>query len=96
MLFAVIGFFKPGIDTSPVKLQRSVNEHLGQIGLHLRLAGPLRDRGGKHTGFMVCLEAETFAAAEAYLGQSPYFEAKMYERVEVVEYTLEVGAGQLR
>lgn len=89
MHFAVMGFFKPGIDHELPRLQRDFNEHLAQRPI--RLLGALRDRSGRRTGFMALLEVEGFAQAEAYLQQSPYFSAGLYERVEVVEYAIEVG-----
>ncbi len=91
MLCAVMGFFKPGIDSHPAKLQAVLNEHLSQPLISLKLAGPLKDRLGKSVGLMVCLEVASFDKAEAYLSESPFFKNDMYERVEVVEYSLEVG-----
>ncbi len=96
MLFAVMGFFGATADTEPATLQPALNEHLGQPLLQIRLAGPLRDRDGRRVGMMVCIEAATFADAERYLHESPYFEAGLYDRVQVVEFDLEVGAGQLK
>ena len=91
MLFAVMGFFKPGIETLPAKLEADLNEHLSQPFISLKLAGPLKNRLGKSVGLMVCLEVADFDKAEAYLSESPFTKNDMYERVEVVEYSLEVG-----
>ncbi len=96
MLFAVMGFFKPNTDTEPANLQAAISEHFGQPLLHIRLAGPLRDPNGCRVGIMVLIEAEHFADAERYLRSSPYLEAGLYERVEIVEFDIEVGAGMLR
>jgi hypothetical protein len=60
MLFAVIGFFRPGIDTAPQRLQGDFNEHLGQPLLHIRLAGAIRARDGRRIGYMELMEANSF------------------------------------
>ena len=91
MLFAVMGYFKPGVDTAPANLQDDFNEHLGQPNFGIRLAGALRDRDGKRIGFMGLLEADSFDRAEAYLRQSPYAKADLYGRMEVMEFPVEVG-----
>lgn len=96
MLFAAMGFFRAMADTEPANLQEAFNEHLGQGLLRIRLAGPLRDRDGRRVGMMACIEAATFADAERYLHQSPYFKAGLYDRVQVVQFDLEVGAGELK
>lgn len=91
MLFAVMGFFKPGHDTLPLRLEPELNEHFSQPYFPLKLAGKLKNREGKSVGMMVCLEAAGFDQAEAFLRASPYSQSKMYERVEVLEYSVEVG-----
>lgn len=91
MLFAVMGFFRPGVDTSPQNLQADFNEHIGQPLLQIRFAGAIQDRQGNRIGYMELMEAESFDRAEAYLRSSPYFAARLYDRVEVGEYALEVG-----
>jgi hypothetical protein len=92
MLFAVMGFFRPGIDTAPQRLQGDFNEHLGQPLLHIRLAGAIRARDGRRIGYMELMEADSFDQADAYLRSSPYFAAHLYDRVEVGEYGLEAGS----
>ncbi len=42
------------------------------------------------------MEADSFDAAEAYLRESPYYRAHLYDRVEVGRYAPEVGALALR
>ncbi len=91
MLFALLGFFKPGVDTAPDRLQGDVNEYLGQPFVHLRLGGLLRDEAGRRVGTMILMQAESFARATAFAKSDPYFASQLYERVEVVEYVLEVG-----
>ena len=92
MLFALTGFFRSGVDTSPAALQPDFNEHLGQPYQHIRLAGAIRGRDGKRIGWLTLLEADSFDRAEAYLHESPYFAAHLYERIEVGQYEPEVGS----
>jgi uncharacterized protein YciI len=91
VIFVAMGFFKAGIDPAPPELQAALNEHLAQPIRHIRLAGYLRGEDGGRKGFMVVLEVAGFEEAGAYLKSSPYFAADLYERVEVVEYAIEVG-----
>jgi uncharacterized protein YciI len=91
MLFAVMGFFKPGVDTAPAHLQADLNEHLAQPAMNVRLAGYLKDAEGRRTGLMAILDVDSHARAQAYLHASPYFIAGLYERCEVAEYDLELG-----
>ena len=91
MLFAVIGFFKPDVDTAPAKLQADFNEHLAQPTLRIALAGYLKSREGARTALMGLIEAESFDRAEAFLHASPYFEAGLYDRIEVLHFDVEVG-----
>lgn len=91
MLFAITGTLKPGGDALIPGVQDAFNEHLAQPYRHIRLAGMTRGADRQRTGFMVLLEADSFADAESYLHESPLFQAGAYERTEVAEYVLEVG-----
>lgn len=91
MLYAIMGFFKPGIDPDQPSLAADLNEHLAQPAMQVRLAGFFRDDAGRKTGVMALLEADSIDRARAYLEASPYFTAGLYERCEVVAYDLEVG-----
>ncbi len=91
MLFAVMGFLKSVNGIPSGRAQAEMNEHLGQQILQLRLAGPLKNREGAQIGLMVLIEADNFPAAEAYLHESPNFKNGLYERVEVAEYSIEIG-----
>ncbi|CAN5137502.1 hypothetical protein BH09PSE3_BH09PSE3_15450 [soil metagenome] len=96
MIFAITGHFSPDAKPDAPALQSELNEHLGQALIKVRLAGPLYNFDGKKTGFLVCLEADDFQSARAYLHESPYFKAGCYDRVEIAHFAVEVGAGQLR
>lgn len=90
MLFALIGFLKPEAEERLPDAD-AINEHLAQPFRRTHLAGYLRREGGRRAGVMMLVEAESFAKAEALLRQSPFIKANLYERVEVMEYALEVG-----
>lgn len=96
MLFALIGFFHKPAGVEAVAFESKLTAHLAQLVLHIRLAGALRDRAGQHIGYMAIMNAPDFAAAEAYVSQSPYFQADRYKRIDIVEYALLVGAGELK
>ncbi len=91
MLFVVAGYFKPGIDSAPADLQADFNEHLAQTNLRIRAAGPLLGRDRQRIGFMGIIECESFDHAQAFLDDSPYAKAGLYDRTEVAEYVNEVG-----
>jgi len=91
MLFALIGFLKPDIAEDRLPDAERINEHLAQPFRRTHLAGFLRHEGGRRAGLMMLIEANSFAEAEGFLHQSPFFKADLYERVEVAEYALEVG-----
>jgi uncharacterized protein YciI len=91
MLFALIGLLKPDVRQEQLPDSDAVNEHLAQPFRRTHLAGFLRHDDGNRAGLMMLIEADTFAEAEGFLRQSPFFKADLYERVEVLEYTLEVG-----
>jgi uncharacterized protein YciI len=91
MLYVVAGYFKPGVDPEPAALQDDFNEHLAQTNLRIRAAGPLRDRDGKRIGFMGLVETEGFDRAQAFIDESPYAKAGLYDRIEVAQYVNEVG-----
>jgi hypothetical protein len=89
MNFLLIGLFKPGAQTHGLRMSVDWNEHLAQRPL--RIAGPLLDESGGQRGWMAVLTTESLDAAQAFLHSSPYFEADLYERVEVFELAIEVG-----
>lgn len=96
MLFALIGFFRTPAGVEAASFEAELTDHLAQPVLHIHLAGALRDRAGQPIGYMAIMHAPDFAAAEAYVSQSPYFKADRYDRIEIVEYALLVGAGALK
>lgn len=91
MQYLVAGILKPGSDDRLMALHDEFNEHLGQSSGRISLFGLLRDRTGQRSGYLAFIDAKDFDEAEAFLKQSPFYENDLYERVEVAEFTPEVG-----
>ncbi len=91
MLYLVAGILKPGSEEQLIKFRNEISEHLAQPFRKIALAGALRGKDGKRQGYIAFIEAQSFADAEAYLDQSPLFQNDLYERVEVAEFSAEVG-----
>src|SRR3954453_406497 len=91
MLFLVAGIFKQGVEDRLLELRNEWNEHLSQPNPKISLFGALRDKEGKRIGYLALLEAADFAAAEAFLAQSPFYQNALYERVQIAEFNPEVG-----
>ncbi len=88
MLFAFLCTDKPGhlnvrMDTRPAHL-----EHLNKLNDEgtLKMAGPFLDDEGKPNGSLVIVEAEDMAAARALAEADPYYQAGLFEKVEVKPY----------
>ena len=91
MLFMIQGILKPGSEEQLLALHNEFNEHLAQPFPNLAAAGVLRDRDGKRRGYLGFIEGGSFADAERYLHDSPFFQDGLYERVDIFEYNVEVG-----
>jgi uncharacterized protein YciI len=91
MLFMVAGYFKEGAEAQLIKFRDEFNEQLSQPSPPLIAAGALRDEDGKRRGYMGFLEAASIDDARAFIERSPFYRENLYERVEVLEYALEVG-----
>lgn len=88
MLFAFLCTDKPGhlnvrMETRPAHL-----EHLNKLNADgtLKMAGPFLDDEGKPNGSLVIVEAEDMAAARALAEADPYYQAGLFETVEVKPY----------
>ncbi|MFN7025439.1 MAG: YciI-like protein [Pseudorhizobium sp.] len=88
MMFAFLCTDKPGhldvrMETRPAHL-----EHLNKLNDEgtLRMAGPFLDDEGKPNGSLVIVEAEDMAAARALAEADPYYQAGLFETVEVKPY----------
>jgi uncharacterized protein YciI len=92
MQYLVAGILKPGSNDQLVALHDEFNEHLGEEAGKISLFGLLRDKSGQRSGYVAFIEAENFDEAERFLKHSPFYQNELYERVEVAEFTPEVGA----
>ena len=91
MHYLVAGIFKPGSDQKAIAFHDEFNDHLGQSAHSITLFGLLRGKNGERKGYLAFVEAKNFDEAEAFLEQSPFYQNDLYERVEVAEFTPEVG-----
>ena len=91
MLFAWIGFIRPGAEKIPQDVQQQTNDFLQQPYLPISSVGPLCDVNGRLAAMLMIFEAENRTAAEALVENSPYRKAGLYERHELYEYRNEVG-----
>ena len=91
MLYLVAGILKPHTDEDQLRLRDEWNEHLSQPNRKISLFGALRDKEGERAGYLAIIEAEDFKDAESYLQQSPFYQDQLYDRVQVAEFSPEVG-----
>lgn len=91
MLYAWIGFLKLGAETIPAALQQSATDFLSQPLIKIRAAGPLRDGSGKRAAMMMIFEHDSREAAEAFVKDSPYLQAELYEDHRLYDFANEVG-----
>ncbi|MEO8455688.1 MAG: YciI family protein [Sphingomicrobium sp.] len=91
MQYLIAGILKPGVEDALLALHNDFNEHLAQPYRTIALAGALRGKDGKRTGYVAIIEADSFEDAEAWLNQSPFYANHLYERVEVAQFAPEVG-----
>lgn len=91
MHYLVAGILKPGSEQELLALHDEFNDHLGQSSHKISMFGLLRSKDGKRSGYIAFIDANNFDDAEAFLKESPFYEHDLYERVEVAEFTPEVG-----
>jgi uncharacterized protein YciI len=91
MLFAWIGYLKPGADMIPQDVNQQSNDFLQQPYIPIHSVGPLCDENDHRAGMMMVFEAENREAAEALVENSPYKRAGLYEDARLYEYRNEVG-----
>jgi uncharacterized protein YciI len=90
MLFAWIGFIKPGAEMVPQEVNQLTTDLLQQPFLEIHSAGPLCEND-RRAGMLFIFEADNRAAAEALVENSPYLKAGLYEQHHLYEYRNEVG-----
>ena len=91
MHYLVAGILKPGSEDQLLRLHDEFNDHLGQSSHKISLFGLLRDKTGQRRGYLAFIHARDFDDAEEFLKESPFYQNDLYERVEVAEFTPEVG-----
>jgi uncharacterized protein YciI len=91
MLFAWMGFIKPGAETIPQQVNQESNDFLQQPFLSIHSVGPLCDENGRKAAMLMIFEADDRKAAEALAESSPYRNAGIYERHYLFEFRDEVG-----
>ena len=91
MLYAWIGFLKPDADPIPQSVQLLATDFLSQPLIKIRAAGPLRDGSGNRAAMMIIFEHDSREAAEAFVKDSPYLQADLYDDHQLYEYANEVG-----
>lgn len=91
MLFAIVVFLKPGADGELEKLSGELNEQIGPNAEKISLAGALRDEQGQRTGYLAFFEGDSVADARDWVQQSPIYRAGLYDRLDVLEYDVEIG-----
>jgi uncharacterized protein YciI len=89
MLFMVAGYLKDGAEEQLINVRNEFNEHLSQEPLVA--AGALRDRDGRRKGYLGFIEADSIEGAEKFLHESPIYQERLYDRIEVFRYDVEVG-----
>jgi uncharacterized protein YciI len=90
MLFALIGFLKPGAEI-PQEVNQQTSEFVQQPYIEIHSWGPLCDDHGRRAGMMMVFEHEDRAKAETFVANSPYVQAGLYERHHLYEYRNEGG-----
>ncbi|MHB8286121.1 MAG: YciI family protein [Caulobacteraceae bacterium] len=92
MLFVVMAHFKEGAEEARKDLVETFTRHLGQRQPRIRLGGPLKDDQGARTGVFYIAESDTREAVETLVHSSPYYEAILYDRIEITRMDLELGS----
>jgi uncharacterized protein YciI len=90
MLFAWIGYLKPGSEMIPQNVNSQTNDFLQQPFIPIHSVGPLCENESRR-GMMMVFEADDRAAAEAFVENSPYKQAGLYKEAHLYEYRNEVG-----
>jgi hypothetical protein len=90
MLFALIGFLKPGVQI-PQDVNIQTGEFVQQPFIDIHSFGPLCDENGRRAGMMMVFEIDDWAKAKAFVENSPYVQAGLYDHYNLYEYRNEGG-----
>jgi hypothetical protein len=91
MMFALIGFYRDGIEDRLIEISDDVNEYLGQFFAPVQLAAVLRANDGTRIGNIVLIDAPTYDEAATRLRESPALKAGFYDRYELAKLDIEIG-----
>ena len=91
MQFAVAAILKPGSEQELIKHSDELNEQIGPNGEDVRLAGALLGPQGEKVGYLAILDGDTIGQVRDWIGESPIYRDKLYERLDVFQYQIEVG-----
>jgi uncharacterized protein YciI len=93
MIYLLVGRFHAQVqDEHRARVQAEFNEHLMQLHPKVRLAGPLKEEGGRWIGHVIVIDAVDADQARRYAEQSPYNRADLFERFEVTRFDIDAGA----
>jgi hypothetical protein len=85
----IVGVLKRGAEEQLVHYSNDFNEHVGPSGSAIRMLAVLRDEQGTRVGYMALYEG-CISNAAGWLAQSPFYQADLYERVEVHQCDIEI------
>ena len=91
MLFAWIGHLKDGADPVPQDINQQVSDFVQQPFINIHSWGPLCDEQGRRTAMLMVFEIEDQEKAEAFVANSPYLQAGLYDEHHLYEYRNEGG-----
>ena len=91
MHFLIAGHLKPEADKKLIDYHDAFNEHLGQSALGVVMAGVLRDENGRRVGYLALMKSDSIDLPRAWLRESPFYQAGLYERTEIYEYHNQIG-----
>jgi uncharacterized protein YciI len=93
MLFLGVAHFKVGSESRHGALERSFSDHLQQpLNPRIRLAGALHNEAGVPCGLFLLMEATSIETVRAFVADSPYTKAELYDRLEINPVQIEIGS----
>jgi uncharacterized protein YciI len=91
MLYAWIGFLRAEADPISPELQQLATDFLSQPTIKINLFGPLCEESGHRGGMLMIFEHDDFESARAFVTDSPFLTAGLYEDHRLYEYRNEAG-----
>ena len=91
MLFMMVGYLKEGAEDQLINYHDEFNEHVGQSGTNIVIAGALQNPDGSRVGYLALFDGSSIEDAKAWLNEGPFYKASLYQRVDIFEYHNEIG-----